>query len=83
MPSCARWRAICSPRTAPSTGRCSSDAGWVGLEVPEHFGGAGATFAEVAVICEEMGRAASATNYLGGAVLAVGVAERPAAQRYS
>jgi alkylation response protein AidB-like acyl-CoA dehydrogenase len=48
------------------------DAGWVGLEVPEAFGGAGATFAEVAVICEEMGRAASANSYLGSAVLAVG-----------
>jgi alkylation response protein AidB-like acyl-CoA dehydrogenase len=48
------------------------DAGWVGLEVPEQFGGAGVTFAEAAVICEEMGRAASATNYLGSAVLAVG-----------
>jgi alkylation response protein AidB-like acyl-CoA dehydrogenase len=48
------------------------DAGWVGLEVPEQFGGAGATFAESAVVCEEMGRAASATSYLGGAVLAVG-----------
>ncbi|APE14703.1 acyl-CoA dehydrogenase family protein [Mycolicibacterium pallens] len=50
-----------------------ADAGWVGLEVPEQFGGAGATFAEVAVICEEMGRAASSTNFLGSAVLAVGV----------
>jgi alkylation response protein AidB-like acyl-CoA dehydrogenase len=49
------------------------DAGWVGLEVPEQFGGAGATFAEVAVVCEEIGRAASANSYLGGAVLAVGV----------
>ncbi len=48
------------------------DAGWIGLEVPEQFGGAGATFAEVAVICEEMGRAASANSYLGSAVLAVG-----------
>jgi alkylation response protein AidB-like acyl-CoA dehydrogenase len=48
------------------------DAGWVGLEVPEQFGGAGATFAETSVVCEEMGRAASATSYLGGAVLAVG-----------
>jgi alkylation response protein AidB-like acyl-CoA dehydrogenase len=48
------------------------DAGWVGLEVPEQYGGAGATFAEVAVVCEEMGRAASATSYLGSAVLAVG-----------
>ncbi len=48
------------------------DAGWVGLEVPEEFGGAGATFAETAVICQEMGRAASSNSYLGGAVLAVG-----------
>jgi len=49
------------------------DAGWVGLEVPDDLGGAGATFAETAVICEEMGRAASVSNYLGSAVLAVGV----------
>ena len=48
------------------------EAGWVALEVPEEFGGAGATFAEVAVICEEMGRAASTNSYLGSAVLAVG-----------
>jgi alkylation response protein AidB-like acyl-CoA dehydrogenase len=48
------------------------EAGWVGLEIPEEFGGAGATFAEVAVICEEMGRAASANSYLGSGVLVVG-----------
>lgn len=48
------------------------DAGWVGLEVPEQFGGAGATFAETAVLCEEMGRAASTNSFLGSAVLAVG-----------
>ena len=59
------------------------DAGWVGLEVPEEFGGAGATFAEVAVICEEMGRAASANSYLGSAVLTVSTlnALRPSATR--
>ncbi|QEN14090.1 acyl-CoA dehydrogenase family protein [Mycolicibacterium sp. ELW1] len=50
-----------------------ADAGWAGLEVPEHLGGSGATFAEVAVICEEMGRAASATSFLGSAVLAAAV----------
>lgn len=49
------------------------DAGWVGLEVADALGGAGATFAEVAVLCEELGRAAAATRYLGSAVLAVGV----------
>jgi alkylation response protein AidB-like acyl-CoA dehydrogenase len=48
------------------------DAGWVGLEVPEQFGGAGVTFAEVGVICQEMGRAASSNSYLGSAVLANG-----------
>ena len=59
------------------------EAGWVGLEVPEQFGGAGATFAETAVICEEMGRAASANSYLGSAVLAVGAlnALQPSATR--
>jgi alkylation response protein AidB-like acyl-CoA dehydrogenase len=50
-----------------------ADAGWAGLEVAESLGGSGATFAETAVICEEMGRAASATSYLGSAVLAVGL----------
>jgi alkylation response protein AidB-like acyl-CoA dehydrogenase len=49
------------------------DAGWVGLEVADALGGAGATFAEVAVLCEELGRAAAATHYLGGAVLSIGV----------
>ncbi|MUL85682.1 MULTISPECIES: acyl-CoA dehydrogenase family protein [unclassified Mycolicibacterium] len=47
-------------------------AGWIGLDAPEEAGGAGATFAEVAVICEELGRAAANTGYLGGAVLAIG-----------
>lgn len=47
-------------------------AGWVGLDAPEAQGGAGATFAEVAVICEELGRAAANTGYLGGAVLGIG-----------
>lgn len=47
-------------------------AGWIGLDAPEEAGGAGATFAEVAVICEELGRAAAATGFLGGAVLAIG-----------
>ncbi|ULE35395.1 acyl-CoA dehydrogenase family protein [Mycobacterium sp. IDR2000157661] len=48
------------------------DAGWVGLEIPERFGGAGASFAETAVVCEEIGRAAGVTSFLGSAVLAVG-----------
>ncbi|KLO31792.1 acyl-CoA dehydrogenase [Mycolicibacter heraklionensis] len=46
-------------------------AGWVGLEIPDGFGGAGATFAETAVICQQLGRAAAATHYLGSVVLTV------------
>jgi alkylation response protein AidB-like acyl-CoA dehydrogenase len=49
-----------------------AEAGWVGLEAPEDAGGADVTFAEVAVILQEMGRAAAHTAYLGGAVLSVG-----------
>ena len=48
-----------------------AQAGWPGLEVPEALGGAGASFAEVAVVLEELGRAATATPFLG-TVLAVG-----------
>jgi alkylation response protein AidB-like acyl-CoA dehydrogenase len=60
-----------------------AETGWTGLEVGEDFGGAGATFREVAVVCEEMGRAAGSNAYLGGAVLTVGLLNmlRPNATR--
>lgn len=48
------------------------EAGWTGLEVPERLGGAGATFAETALVLEQIGRAAAASHYLGSAVLATG-----------
>jgi alkylation response protein AidB-like acyl-CoA dehydrogenase len=47
------------------------DAGWAGLEVPERLGGAGASFAETAIVLEELGRAAVRSRCLGH-VLAVG-----------
>jgi alkylation response protein AidB-like acyl-CoA dehydrogenase len=40
-------------------------AGWPGLEVPERLGGAGASFAELAVVLEEVGRAATVAPLLG------------------
>jgi alkylation response protein AidB-like acyl-CoA dehydrogenase len=49
-----------------------AEAGWLGLEVPEALGGSAATFAEVAVILEEMGRAATPVPYLGAVVLGTG-----------
>ena len=48
------------------------DAGWVGIEVPDDLGGSGASFVETAVLLDQLGRAAGATGYLGGAVLTVG-----------
>ncbi len=48
------------------------DAGWFGLEIGERCGGSAATFAEVAVILQELGRAAASVPYLGTAVLGVG-----------
>lgn len=47
-------------------------AGWVGLEASEDHGGAGVSFAEVAVVLDQIGRAAASTAYLGGAVLSIG-----------
>jgi len=49
-----------------------AEVGWTGLEVPESLDGSGATFAETAVVLEELGRAASVTAYFGTAVLGVG-----------
>lgn len=48
------------------------DAGWVGIEVPDDLGGAGASFTETAVLLDQIGRAVATTGYLGGAVLSVG-----------
>ncbi len=49
-----------------------AESGWLGLEAPEALDGAGATFAETAVILEELGRAAAVAPYLGTVVLGVG-----------
>ncbi len=49
-----------------------AEAGWLGLEVPDDLGGSGVTFAEVAVILQEMGRAAAPGPYLSTVALGVG-----------
>jgi alkylation response protein AidB-like acyl-CoA dehydrogenase len=59
------------PAAAPGWGLLAS-SGWLGLEVPSALDGAEATFAEVAVIAEELGRAAACTPYLGSTVLGTG-----------
>jgi alkylation response protein AidB-like acyl-CoA dehydrogenase len=72
-------RDLLAPTSALVTGGDPADAdwqklaqaGWPGLEVPEEHGGAGASLAEVGVVLEELGRAATASPFLG-TVLAVG-----------
>ncbi|BCJ78066.1 acyl-CoA dehydrogenase [Catellatospora sp. IY07-71] len=46
------------------------ETGLAALAVPEHLGGAGGTFAETAVVLEELGRACAPVPYLGTAVAA-------------
>lgn len=60
-----------------SSWRLMADAGWIGLEAPDDIGGAGATFAEVAVLLDEMGRAASSSPFLGAGVLGMGLLTAP------
>jgi alkylation response protein AidB-like acyl-CoA dehydrogenase len=60
------------PSTGPLAWQRLAESGWVGLEIPESLDGAGATFAEVAVVLEELGRAAACTPYLGTVVLGAG-----------
>lgn len=55
--------------------RQAADAGWLGLEVPELLDGSGVTFAETAVVLEELGRATAAVPFLGSAVLGVAAAQ--------
>ncbi|MEV5826787.1 acyl-CoA dehydrogenase family protein [Spirillospora sp. NPDC052242] len=55
----AGWRAVAA-------------AGWPGLEAPAAFDGADGTFAEVAVVLREIGRAAAPGPYPSVAALAIG-----------
>ncbi|MGX1809008.1 acyl-CoA dehydrogenase family protein [Nocardia sp. NPDC055321] len=58
-------------------------AGWLGLEVDADHDGAAATFAEVAVLLTEIGRAAACSAYPGVAALGIGAlaAAEPCAER--
>ncbi|MDP9861179.1 MULTISPECIES: acyl-CoA dehydrogenase family protein [Streptosporangium] len=50
--------------------RFAAELGVAGLAVPEEYGGAGCGMAEVAVVCEELGRVLAPYPYLSTAVLA-------------
>ncbi len=48
----------------------AADVGVAGLLIPESLGGAGASYREVGVVAEEIGRAVAPVPFLGSAVLA-------------
>jgi alkylation response protein AidB-like acyl-CoA dehydrogenase len=48
----------------------AAEVGVAGLLIPESFGGAGASYREVAVVAEEIGRAIAPVPFLGSAVVA-------------
>lgn len=50
------------------------DVGVSGLAVPEPLGGSGATWRELAVVAEELGRSVAGTPFLGSAVLGTALA---------
>ncbi len=52
----------------------AADIGCAGLLIPEGYGGAGASFREVAVVAEELGRSVAPVPFLGSAVIATAVA---------
>ncbi|ROO85916.1 alkylation response protein AidB-like acyl-CoA dehydrogenase [Actinocorallia herbida] len=59
------------PDAAPDW-RTLARSGWLGLEAPEELDGAGASFAETAVVLHEFGRAAARGPYPAVAALALG-----------
>jgi alkylation response protein AidB-like acyl-CoA dehydrogenase len=74
------WQAVLALTEADASGghRRDDDRVWrglvevgvPGLAVPESLGGAGASWREVAVVAEELGRAVAPTPFLGSTVLA-------------
>lgn len=70
------WSAVLARTETPETydtklwATLAGEMGLAGLAVPEEFGGAGASWRQVAVVLEELGAAVAPVPYLGSAVLA-------------
>jgi len=57
----------------PELWRQMAEMGWLGMAIPEQYGGAGSTLTDVAVLHEELGRACMASPLHGSAVLCAGI----------
>jgi alkylation response protein AidB-like acyl-CoA dehydrogenase len=70
-PPTALRRPPCPPPAGPALWRrLATELGLTGLAIPEEYGGAGGGMIELAVVCEELGRALTPVPYLATAVLA-------------
>jgi alkylation response protein AidB-like acyl-CoA dehydrogenase len=58
-----------------------SEMGWLGITLPERLGGGGGSLVDLAVICEEFGRALAPAPFLPIAVAAVATLERIPSRR--
>ena len=65
--------AAADDRLSPSVWRSLAEKGLLGLTVPQHYGGAGLGFIELAVALEEMGRSLLPGPFLSTSVCALGV----------
>lgn len=69
-PPAARIAARSDPREcAESLWRGMAELGWMGLVIPEEYGGVGGSFMDLAVLLEEMGRVCLPGTYFSTAVL--------------
>lgn len=62
-------RLFSTPHPAQDAWRQFAELGWLAMPVPEAQGGLGAAREDIALLCEEMGRALSPAGFIGGAIL--------------
>jgi len=55
---------------SPELWKTMADLGWMGLTLPEEYGGVGSSFLDLAVLLEEMGRALLPSPFMPSVVLA-------------
>ncbi len=67
---------------SPELWKKMAEVGWLGLVIPEEYGGAGMSFRDLTILCEEMGRALLPSPFLstlllaGGPILSAGTEEQ-------
>lgn len=55
---------------SPELWKKMAEVGWLGLIIPEQYGGAGMNFRDLAILCEEMGRALLPSPFISTLLLA-------------